>query len=94
MQSRKRKRSLAVAARRYRGWCSHASILFLSFYYVYIIFQGGAYMSNEELRAMYKERLKREKQYYIAEATGIDKAILSRFKNNKINSYFFRHRLQ
>ena len=41
-------------------------------------------MSNEELRAMYKERLKREKQYYIAEVTGIDKAILSRFKNNKI----------
>ena len=44
-------------------------------------------MSNEELRAMYKERLKREKQYYIAEATGIDKSILSRFKNNKIDLY-------
>lgn len=44
-------------------------------------------MSNEELRAMYKERIKREKQYYIAEATGIDKAILSRFKNNKIDLY-------
>ena len=44
-------------------------------------------MSNEELRAMYKERLKREKQYYIAEVTGIDKAILSRFKNNKIDLY-------
>ena len=36
---------------------------------------------------MYKERLKREKQYYIAEVTGIDKAILSRFKNNKIDLY-------
>lgn len=62
-------------------------LFFLSLFYVYIIFQGGAYMSNEELRAMYKERLKREKQYYIAEATGIDKAILSRFKNNKIDLY-------
>lgn len=44
-------------------------------------------MSNEELRAMYKERLKREKQGYIAEATGIDRSILSRFKNNKIDLY-------
>ena len=30
-------------------------IIFLCIYH----FQGGAYMSNEELRAMYKERLKR-----------------------------------
>ena len=44
-------------------------------------------MSNEELREMYKERLKREKQYYIAEQTGINKVILSRFKNNRIDLY-------
>lgn len=45
------------------------------------------HMSNEELREMYKERLKREKQYYIAEQTGINKVILSRFKNNRIDLY-------
>lgn len=36
---------------------------------------------------MYKERLKREKQCYIAEVTGIDRSVLSKFKNGKINLY-------
>lgn len=44
-------------------------------------------MTNEELRDMYKERLKREKQCYIAEVTGIDRSVLSKFKNGKINLY-------
>ena len=44
-------------------------------------------MTNEELREMYKERLKREKQCYIAEVIGIDRSVLSKFKNGKINLY-------
>ena len=44
-------------------------------------------MTNEELREMYKERLKREKQCYIAEVTGIHRSVLSKFKNGKINLY-------
>ncbi len=44
-------------------------------------------MTQEELRNMLKERLVREKASYICFVTGINKDILSRFKNNKINLY-------
>ncbi len=44
-------------------------------------------MGQEELRGLYRERLKREKQQYIAEATGINGSVLSRFKNAKIDLY-------
>lgn len=44
-------------------------------------------MTQEELRNMYRERLKREKQCYISEATKICKPVLSQFKNNKIDLY-------
>lgn len=44
-------------------------------------------MTQEELRELYNERLEREKQTYIAKVTCIDGAILSKFKNNKINLY-------
>lgn len=44
-------------------------------------------MTQEELRNLYKKRLEREKQLYIAKATGIDCSILSKFKNNKIDLY-------
>ena len=44
-------------------------------------------MSQTELREVYCNRLKREKQSYIAEQTGINAAILSQFKHNKIDLY-------
>lgn len=44
-------------------------------------------MSQEELRELYVERLKREKQCWISEVTGINKDVLSKFKLNKIDLY-------
>ena len=44
-------------------------------------------MTQEELRELLKERTQKEKQIYIANVTGIDKDILSRFKLGKINLY-------
>lgn len=45
-------------------------------------------MTQEELRILYKERLKREKQIYIAKTVGIDYSILSKFKNGKIEGLY------
>lgn len=47
----------------------------------------GERLTQEELRVKYKERLKREKQTWIASATGINPNILSRFKTGKIDLY-------
>lgn len=49
-------------------------------------------MTQEELRNELIERTKREKQVYIANACGIDKDVLSRFKLGKIdlNDNLFR----
>ena len=44
-------------------------------------------MTQEELRELYNDRLEKEKQTYMSKVTGIDGAILSKFKNNKINLY-------
>ena len=44
-------------------------------------------MTQEELRELYNDRLEKEKQTYVSKVTGIDGAILSKFKNNKINLY-------
>lgn len=44
-------------------------------------------MTQNELREAYGERLKREKQCYIAEQTGINPAVLSQFRNNHIDLY-------
>ncbi len=44
-------------------------------------------MKQEELRNLYRERLKREKQCYIAKQTGINPAVLSQFKNGHIDLY-------
>lgn len=44
-------------------------------------------MSQEELREMYNERLKREKQCWISSMTGINGAILSKFRHAKIDLY-------
>ena len=44
-------------------------------------------MTQEELRDLLIERTQKEKQIYIAHATGIDKDVLSRFKLGKINLY-------
>lgn len=49
--------------------------------------ERGERMTQEELRELYNERLEKEKQTYISKVTGIDDAILSKFKNNKINLY-------
>lgn len=44
-------------------------------------------MTQEELRNLYNEALKREKQRYIAQETGINSSVLSKFKNGKIDLY-------
>uniref|UniRef100_UPI003F7D0640 hypothetical protein n=1 Tax=Waltera acetigignens TaxID=2981769 RepID=UPI003F7D0640 len=44
-------------------------------------------MTQAELRELYCKRLEREKQTYVAKATGINGAILSQFKRGKINLY-------
>ncbi len=44
-------------------------------------------MTQEELRKRYNKCLEREKQTYISKVTGIDNALLSKFKNNKIDLY-------
>lgn len=44
-------------------------------------------MSQEELRELYRNRLKAEKQCYIAEKTGINPSTLSQFKNGYIDLY-------
>lgn len=45
-------------------------------------------MTNEELRTMLKERLEREKATYICKVTGINKDVLSAFKNGKIEKLY------
>ena len=44
-------------------------------------------MTQEELRTLYRERIKREKQCYIAQSTGVNPAILSRFKTGQIDLF-------
>ena len=44
-------------------------------------------MTQAELRELYCKRLEREKQTYVAKATGINGAILSQFKRGKIDLY-------
>ena len=44
-------------------------------------------MTQEELRKLYKERLQREKQGWIAKQTNINQNILSQFKNGRMNLY-------
>ena len=44
-------------------------------------------LEQKELRELYRERLKREKQQYIAEVTGMNGSVLSKFKNNKFDLY-------
>lgn len=44
-------------------------------------------MTQEELRALLQNRTQKEKQVYIANVTGIDKDVLSRFKLGKIDLY-------
>ena len=44
-------------------------------------------MTQEELRELYKERLQREKQGWIAKQTNINQNILSQFKNGRMDLY-------
>lgn len=44
-------------------------------------------MTQEELRELYKERLQREKQGWIAKQTNVNQNILSQFKNGRMNLY-------
>ena len=44
--------------------------------------EGSENMTQEELRELYNDRLKKEKQTYISKVIGNDGAILSKFKNN------------
>ena len=47
----------------------------------------GEELNQTELRELYRNRLKCEKQCYIAEQTGINAAVLSQFKNGHIDLY-------
>ena len=49
--------------------------------------RGGARVTQEELRSLYKKRLEREKQTYISKMVKIDPSILSKFKTGKIDLY-------
>lgn len=44
-------------------------------------------LTQEELRNMYNNRLKREKQCWISSVTGINKNTLSRFRHAQIDLY-------
>ncbi len=44
-------------------------------------------MTQEELRQLYKERLVREKQSYIAKVVHINPSYLSQFKKGKVELY-------
>lgn len=47
----------------------------------------GEKLSQTELRELYRNRLKSEKQCYIAEQTGINVSVLSQFKHGHIDLY-------
>lgn len=47
----------------------------------------GEKLSQNELRELYRNRLKSEKQCYIAEQTGINVSVLSQFKHGHIDLY-------
>lgn len=63
------------------------SILFYNFFFKYKFRKEGRILTQEELRTLYKERVKREKQCFIAQKTGINPAILSQFKTGKYDLY-------
>lgn len=54
---------------------------------IFLIGEEVVQMTQEELRKRYNKCLEREKQTYISKVTGIDNALLSKFKNNKIDLY-------
>lgn len=45
------------------------------------------FMTQGELRKLYNERIKKEKQCYISEVTQIDASILSKFKKGQFDLY-------
>lgn len=47
----------------------------------------GEQLTQQELRNLLCERVKREKQCYIAEVTNIHPRVLSQFKNGKLDLY-------
>lgn len=49
--------------------------------------QGVTHEQQNQLREMYKKRLKKEKQIHISEKTGVSVYALSRFKNGKFDLY-------
>lgn len=52
-------------------------------------------MTQEKLREIYNERIKKEKQCYISKITQIDASVLSKFKKGKIDLYpHLFHRLE
>lgn len=71
--------------------CQYANgeIVYWQFYKKYFICKERRKnnLTQEELRELYCKRLEREKQIYVAKATGINGAILSQFKRGKINLY-------
>lgn len=62
----------------------------LAFFFVKIYLhikkkEEGERLTQQELRNLLRERVKREKQCYIAEITNIHPRILSQFKNGKLD---------
>lgn len=51
---------------------------------IFICKERRSNLTQAELRELYCKRLEREKQTYVAKATGINGAILSQFKRGKI----------
>lgn len=62
-------------------------LFFCQKYLIFLIGEEVVQMTQEELRKRYNKCLEREKQTYISKVTGIDNALLSKFKNNKIDLY-------
>lgn len=54
---------------------------------IFICKERRSNLTQAELRELYCKRLEREKQTYVAKATGINGAILSQFKRGKIDLY-------
>ena len=70
--------------------CQYANgeIVYWQFYKKYFICkERRSNLTQAELRELYCKRLEREKQTYVAKATGINGAILSQFKRGKIDLY-------
>lgn len=68
-------------------WCIFFKDYFTKKYYTknHLISEVKEYLTQDELRKMYRERTIREKQTYIAKVTRINASFLSQFAHDKID---------